>query len=396
MNSVLVDIAHLLGPELKTLDPYDLWRTGLGLRLKKIYYENGKAAVPIVGPFFVLDAVAPKLVRLFVQPREYPTVRSFAVLAALNCYEMTRDRKYLDLATLSSEWLIRHRSEGYHGACWGLNMPWMTKTGYAPATTPFITHTPYAVEALLKFYDITGDAQARDVALSSMGFLEHDLKLLRDEPEQAAVSYGPEAGNRVVINANSYAMMLCALLARRLPAQKDALMQKAARIFNFVKKCQQIDGSWYYYDDDQKGNFIDCFHSCIVLKNLVKYGRLAGVDVAGMVRNGLDYILETLIDEDRFLARRFAIPANPSLTKFDLYDQAELLNLLCLTHHPDLARKTHDAILAHFYIPGKRCFGSQIDIWGRLNRMKYLRWAVMPTVHAFSEYCKLMENPLNS
>jgi hypothetical protein len=381
---------HLLGPNLITYDPYDLWKTRTGQWLKKIYYKKGATAIPLVGPFVALDLFLPRLVRFFSYPQEYPTVRALAAMAALNYFEITRNPKYVNCASVSVKWLIDNQSPGYHGACWGLNMPWMTKTGYCPPTMPFITHTPYCVEALIRYSEVTKEQQVLDVALSSLEFLEKDIVALLDNSEELALSYGPSNEGRIVVNANAYAAMMYALFANKLQERKEELRLKATRIFNFIKSRQNKDGSWYYYEDDGHGNFIDCFHSCFVIKNIIKYGNESGVDVANVVDKALDYIVMNFIDKDKMLAKRFTVSANPSFVNFDLYDQAELLNVLCISGRLDLASEIHDSILKNFYIPNKSNFGSQIDVFGRLNKMIYLRWAVMPTIYALSEYYKLL------
>lgn len=389
MNVDRVELDGLLGPDLVTYDPYDLWKTKLGLWLRKLYYVNGKIAIPVVAPFFLLDAYAPRVVRAFISPQEYPTVRAMAALAALNLHEVTSEGRYLELARSSVNWLIDNQSPGYHGACWGLNFPWMTKAGYYSPTTPFVTHTPYCVEALLKFHDATKDGKSLAVAISSLEFLEDDLKVQFREGSRMALGYGPGYENRVVVNANSYAMMMYALLATRIPRKKGFLLDKAQSIFNFVASCQGEDGSWLYYHDNDKGNFIDCFHSCFILKNLVKYGKSSGTDVRSMVDKGLNYVVSNFVDSREHLSRRFTRSVNPSLVKYDLYDQAELLNVLLLTGRLPMAEQLLASTIDHFYIPSKGTFGSQIDRFGRLNRMTYLRWAVMPMVYALSEYHKL-------
>jgi len=392
MNLEFNKIEHFFGENLATYDPYDLWRTKLGIWLKKIYYRNGKIAIPIVAPFSILDAYAPKLIRIFLKPREYPMVRAFATLIALNLYELTSNNKYLELANQSVKWLIENQSPGYHGACWGLNIPWMTKTGYLPNLTPYITNTPYCVEALLKFADITRNNKLKELALSSLDFINNDLKVLVNNPYELALSYGPGYERRIVINANSYAMMMYAMFADRMPDKKPVLLEKAIRLFNFIKSQQNNDGSWFYYADKQKGNFIDCFHSCFILKNLVKFSNFSEINVWPIVNKGLDYILRHFLDSKWFLARRFTVYPYPSLIKFDLYDQAELLNILLIVGRKSLAKKLHDSIIKNFYIPSKVAFGHQIDIFGRLNKMRYLRWAVMPMVYVLSEYYKIFNN----
>lgn len=384
---------YMLGPELKTHDPYDLWKTIPGLLLKKMYYKYGKVTIPLVVPFFLADIYAPRVIRAFIKPQEYPTVRAFAVLISLKLFELTEDKKYIDLASDSVKWLMDNTSQGYHGACWGLNMPWMTKGGYYPPSTPFITHTPYCVEALLKYHDITNDKQSLDVALSSLDFLENDIKVLFKDPGMQAVSYGPFNEKGIVINANSYAMMLYGAFAGRLPEKKDILIEKSHQIYNFIRANQNTDGSWFYYADQKRGNFIDCFHSCFVIKNLIKYGHFADIDVSTVTSKALNYILNNFIDSKYFLARRFTHSANPSMVKFDLYDQAELLNVFCLTGDEKNAKKLHNSIMKYFYIPSKNNFGYQIDCLGILNRMSYLRWAVMPAIYALVEYYSLTQKP---
>lgn len=391
MKNELTIITRFLGPDLLTYDPYDLWKTKLGLRLKKHYYEKGKVTIPIIAPFYLLDTYAPRLVRLFIKPQEFPIVRAFAAMSALNLYSITSEQKYIDLAAVSTKWLIENRLENFHGACWGLGMPWMTKTGYSATTTPFISVVPYCVEALLKYSDQTGDKRSKEVALTSLDYLEKDLQRLLETPNNLALSYGPSKERRIVINGNAYAMMLYALLSVRIPTMKSLLLERASHICNFIKSQQLPDGSWLYYADREPGNFIDCFHSCFVLKNLIKYSVISGEDVSAIVDKGVGYVLNHFIDKSYGLARKFSVSAHPSMVKFDLYDQAELLNLLLVTNNNKQAESLHNQIFKYFYINSKGTFGYQIDFFGRLNKMLYLRWAVMPMVYVLSKYYKKMK-----
>jgi hypothetical protein len=264
----------------------------------------------------------------------------------------------------------------------------MTKTGYVSPTTPFITSTPYCVEALLRYHDLTDDALSRDVAISSLNFLENDLKILYEESGKLAISYGPSSSKNIVINASSYAMMMYSLLGTRIPEIRDKLFEKANKIRKFVLESQNSNGSWWYYYHIEKGNFIDCFHSCFVIKNLIKTDKLLSTNSNEFVEKGIEYLISSHLDKDKFLAKRFSVAAYPNLIKYDLYDQAELMNVFICAEKWELARKIHDSIVTNFYIPDRKTFGSEIDFLGRLNKMKYLRWAVMPTIYVFSEYYK--------
>jgi hypothetical protein len=295
------------------------------------------------------------------------------------------------VASISVDWLIENQTKGYHGACWGLNFPWMAKNIYYPANIPFITHTPYCIEALFKYFDVTNDYTAKDIALSALNFLEKDINILLDENEILALSYSPLKEDRIVLNANSYAMMMYALYASRIKNNKKYLKEKADRLFNYIKSRQNRDGSWYYYDDNKNGNFIDCFHSCFILKNLIKYARYLNVNVDDIINKGIMYILRYLLDSNIFLVKRFAISSNISLVKYDIYDQAEFLNILIMKDNYEIARKLYQSIIDHFFVTSANTFGSQIYKFGKLNKMNYLRWAVMPTIFVLTEYHKKWE-----
>lgn len=67
----------------------------------------------------------------------------------------------------------------------------------------------------------------------------------------------------------------------------------------WVVRQQQADGSWFYYADQEPGNFIDCFHSCFVVKNLLKVKRLVPeVDEIAMsaIERERAYIRDELYD----------------------------------------------------------------------------------------------------
>jgi len=358
------------------------------LKAKELYYSKGVIAIPLVAPLAVLNQYAPRFLRFFLKPQEFPIVRAFAVLSALNLYEAIKDKEYLEIAGESVRWLIANKLEGYHGACWGLNMPWMTKTGYCSSLTPNITSTPYCFEALMRYHDFTDDLSAYDTALSSLGFLENDIKVLYEDNMQMAISYGPVMSDNIVINASSYAMMMYSVLGTLNPENRDKMFAKAKKLRAFILDNQNSDGSWWYYSKIEKGNFIDCFHSCIVLKNLIKSQKNLGLNDHCHVDLGLDYLIKNHLDRKLYLAKRFSVSSNPSVVKYDLYDQAELMNIFLLCNKLDDAKKIHDSIIKHFYMPQKGTFGSEILLMGKLNKMKYLRWAVMPSIYVISEYYK--------
>jgi hypothetical protein len=73
----------------------------------------------------------------------------------------------------------------------------------------------------------------------------------------------------------------------------------------------------------------------------------------------------------------------PSLVRFDLYDNAEMLNLAIMFSDYHLADQLANAIDRYF------CNGhdvySEIDFLGIRRNKNTLRWAVLPYVYALSQ-----------
>jgi hypothetical protein len=141
------------------------------------------------------------------------------------------------------------------------------------------------------------------------------------------------------------------------------------------------DGSWVYSPDGN--SFIDCYHSCIVLKNLIKTDRRYPLaERRKCIDLGYDYLKRNFHMESKGLFKRFSVSNKPSLVRFDLYDNAEMLNLAVLMGDRDLVESLADAIEKAFEFRGH--IYSQIDCFGRRHNVDTLRWAVMPYLYALS------------
>src|SRR5690606_35935743 len=95
---------------------------------------------------------------------------------------------------------------------------------------------------------------------------------------------------RIVVNANSYAAFAYAMHAVHGREQiRSMAREKALRLVRWVISEQEESGLWWYYADREPGNFIDGFHSCFVVKNLIKVKHLlpeAGGIVDGPIEEG--------------------------------------------------------------------------------------------------------------
>jgi hypothetical protein len=154
------------------------------------------------------------------------------------------------------------------------------------------------------------------------------------------------------------------------------------KLYSYVKASQRSDGSWLYASEGE--SFVDCFHSCIVLKNLEKTRR--SVDLPGVeavIARGYAYLQENFRVKESGLFKRFSVANKPSLVRYDLYDNAEMLNLAILLGDSVLIESLPPVIEKHF-VRGEAIF-SQIDFLGIRRNRNHLRWAVMPYLYALSQ-----------
>ncbi len=373
---------YLLTEELSTYDPYDIWITDFGKKIKQFYYKHRYFGVIPAGILALYDLYPNNSLRLGYKKQEYPIVRGQAVLALLNLYNKNPNDIYLKYAKKHINWLLDNSSKGYSGYCWGLNMEWVysAEDSY-DSNIPFSTHTPYPLEAMVKYYEITEEQNLIEPIQSVFQFFEKDIKIMIGSTDKLILSYGVEK-DRVVVNANAYAMYCYALLLKFFPERESYIKDKIYRLYNFITSVQRGDGSWLYspYEED---TFIDCFHSAFVLKNIVKTDKIIGLDRANyVVESGYRYILNNFLNNEKFLFKRFSKSNRVSIIKFDLYDNAEMLNLAILLEDSSNVEKLSKSIKSNFI--KKEKIASMINLFGSLKNFNHLRWAVMPYIHALS------------
>lgn len=368
--------------DLRTYDPYDIWKTALGYRIKDLFNCHRWAGLIPAAALTVFDTYLNNGSRWFYQSQEYPIVRAWAALCLINLQDRPGIGDVLPAVRRHLDWLRRHVSQGYIGSGWGLGFRQPISVGlHYEADLPLSTMTPYPLEAFVRYSERTGDTTYEDVIRGVYDFLERDLVVMERTSEYEITSYGAVRDRRVV-NAVSYVMFCLAMLLPWLSTnQTAAARSRIGRLYRYLELVQRSDGSWYYSPDGPP--FIDCFHTCIVLKNLVRTARileLPGAD--GVTRRGYDYLLGSFFNESTGLFRRFALTNKPSLVHYDLYDNAEAIHCAGLMGDHALANRVVDAVEKSF-VRGDDVY-SQIDRFGLLHNRNTLRWAVMPYFYSLT------------
>lgn len=369
--------------DLSSYDPYDIWKTHLGFRVKNLFNCR-----PFVGLFpaallALLDNLLNQKLRLFYSPIEYPVVRAFAALSLLNLYRNKPDPHFLKDAERHLQWLLTRSCPGYSGCCWGLGFPHaVSSTLIYDRQTPFTTITAYVLEAFVRFSELSNDTRFHSVIESIFRFFHKDVQVMEEDDEALATSYGP-LRDRTVINAVSYTMYAYALFYGYAPnEQKEQIKARVTKLYAYIRRHQRADGSWYYSPHGR--SFIDCFHSCIVLKNIIKSDRIVKLENARrLVTAGYEYLITSFLDKRNFLFKRFSVTNKPGLVRFDLYDNAEALNLALLVGDFKLAETLMDSVLKHFC--RRSDIYSQIGFIGGRRYRNTFRWALMPFLYAVSQ-----------
>jgi hypothetical protein len=236
------------------------------------------------------------------------------------------------------------------------------------------------MEALLALAKVNSvQDEAMQMFHGTWAFLQ-SLRVMYEDENSLALSYAPVDEPRIVVNANAYAAFAYALHAIHGNKEvREEAKKKVPRLVRWVAGQQEKDGSWFYYADKKPCNFIDCFHSCFVVKNLLKVKWLipeVSEVVMPIVKRGWAYIRSELYDSKPGLCRRFAKRARRDPFRWDFYDQAEYLGLLVDFGLLEEAREFRQRVESRF-CKGKHWY-CRIDIFGRRWGKDFLRWGIVP------------------
>lgn len=366
--------------DLQTYDLYDIWKTKIGFCVKDFYNHHRILGLPAAALLTLFDLYVNNRARLLYQRQEYPIVRALAAQALMQLYVGTRDESLLVAVRQHLEWLRNNSCVGYSGPCWGLGFPYAVSSAFHySVNTPLTTMTPYALEAFVNYTEVVGDTSYVPVINGIFEFFEKDVQVMEETDDYLVTSYAAMC-DRKVVNAVSYAMYAYGLMLPYLDAaQRERIERKIRKLYRYIVVTQRADGSWPYSEDPPV--FVDCFHSCIVIKNIIKANkRLRLKDCEQVVARGYQFLKKATYVEAAGLFKRFAQANKPGVIRFDLYDNAEMLNLACIMEDMQLVSSLERRIEQTF-VNGENIW-SQVDLFGLKHGRDFLRWAVMPYLYA--------------
>jgi hypothetical protein len=204
--------------------------------------------------------------------REHSTKgMGFLARGFIRLHKSTGTAMWADKAEFALQWLIKHQTPGYSGACWGNHFDYQSRTFYLPKGMPTVVWTSLIGHAFLDGYDHFQNDRYLQVAVNACEHILRDLSTYPDG-EGTCISYIP-GQNSQVHNANTLG---ASLLARTYSyTGNEACLELARKAMQYTAQHQRPNASWYY---GEKANlhWVDNFHTAYVLDCFKRYSDSTG------------------------------------------------------------------------------------------------------------------------
>jgi len=320
-------------------DFQSFYASDLARNAKALYYRKPLLGILAVSPMVFSEAFAPSARSIFWKRQRFPIADAHYAMGFAFLAKSRGEDRFYQKALHFLDVLKSTRCPGYTRYCWGYPFNWETLRGTIKEGTPLITTVPYVYEAFKQVWEIDKSDEWNQILRSIADHALLDYQDFQTSASASTCSYTPDPEQSVaVVNANAYRAFLLTSAARDL--SEERYWKVAERNLNFVLESQNEDGSWYYAKDGKR-KFIDHFHTCFVLKALVKIEELtrhSGCTEA--IKRGVEYYTTNLFDENG-LPKPFSSRPRMTVYKRELYDYAESINLAVLLRgrFPELDRR---------------------------------------------------------
>ena len=405
MNRVAESLSKLQeyceAEDFKGWDPYD----GLNSRIFNAVplLKNSALCRLIMIQFLKLSPV--NLRRAAIISKDYNTKGIALFLSGYcNLYEAVTLNPTLQLYFGNPEQLldkIEHlahllmdiRSNGnYHGACWGYEFGWQSRAFYLPPYTPTVVVTAFAVDALLRTYQITNRPEYLDLALSSERFILEDLNRI-PKSDGFMFSYSP-LDKRAVYNATLLGSKTLTAIYKY--KNEDRLINRISQSVRPVLSMQNPDGSFPH--SDQVGNkWRDNLHTGFKLESLVCCNRILRDEaIERAIEKGYAHWISNFFNRETGIALYYENDSINSTVDLHCVAQAipTLYHLDKLGKELPLAEKAINWAIDNMQSADGAFYYRKKG--NRLNKIKYMRWPNAWMLYGMSLYLKyISENGKN-
>jgi hypothetical protein len=205
---------------------------------------------------------------------ESTKARGFFARGYLWLYASTSDRRWLDAATASLDWLLEHPSVRCHGLAWGNDFDFASRAGFFPKHLPTVVWSAHIAETMMLASNMVPDPSYGKVVERVAGFIVNDLGFTEDV-NGVCFHYSPDVPAEIH-NSN---LLGAAILARASERRCDPTWREMAiRSYRWSLSHWQPDGSWLYGVGPRYG-WSDNFHTAYVIDSLLTGHDLLGEEV---------------------------------------------------------------------------------------------------------------------
>lgn len=297
-----------------------------------------------------------------------------------NLYKVDNRKEYLDKINLLGKEIIKLKTNGYSGACWGYNFDWQARAFFQPKYTPTVVATTFIGEALLEAYEITKNEVFLETAISTVDFVLKDLNKSYDNNNNFTLSYSP-LDQTEVFNAGLLGAKLLSLVYKYTNNQH--LLDEAKKIVAYVCDNQNPDGSWVY-STLPFHQWIDNFHTGYNLECIRVYQDISKDNLYKKnLEIGMKYYLKTFFTEDG-KSKYY----NNKTYPIDIHAPAQLIVTLSKNKNLSEKKVLVDNVLKWTInnMQSSEGFFYYQKNKNSISKIPYIRWAQSWMFYAFSYY----------
>ena len=194
---------------------------------------------------------------LGVKPLDSNIGRGYMAWGYLTRYKTTGNERYKDKAVACLDWLKANKAPGFKNYSWGKMFDFASRGGRQGKYEPITVWTSLIGFAFLEAYEITGDKQHLEVAVSICNWI---LEIPRNQTSSGlCLNYIPSGKEIALSITKACWVQPCWQEPSSTPAIQNYL-KVAREAIKYSCTRQQSDGSWLY-GEDPKYHWIDNFHT---------------------------------------------------------------------------------------------------------------------------------------
>jgi len=295
-------------------------------------------------------------------------------MANLTAADVTGDDLYEREAIELAEWLIDNAAEGYAGFAGGHTHEMQLLDERRDAYVPNAIPTSFAVKALLRVAERTGEERYAEIAKTATEFVYQDLEY-RELEGGARIKYQPEyTGEFYTLNCGAIAARMLIDLYEYFGDEE--LRERAGKLLDYLATKQHDIGGWTYRDPPSASHLsMDNHHNGFIIEGFLRYREVTGEDRhADTIEKSLAFYRNVLFEDD-------GAPNWEEDAKYPKDIHAATQGIIVFSMAGDLAfaRRIVDWVLGNLYAGNGK-------FWFRRQRFYTKRFTLMRWCEAWMAY----------